>query len=163
MRNRYQNHGYQSQLDEDVLSATPLKFVHLLYRGALDSIAAARRYLRQRDIRARSRAISKAMGIVTELSLSLDQQQGGELSRNLADLYGYVQTLLIKANTEQSDPPLEEAERLLGTLGEAWASCESVDGSSQSHPGPANPAGYPENNPEAMQSRDRAISAYSFR
>ena len=115
--------AYQSNFDEEVLTANPLKLVHLLYRGALDSIASARRYLRLGDIRARSRAISKAMGIVTELSLSLNQTEGGELSRNLAELYAYVQTLLIKANTEQCDPPLAEAEQLLGTLADAWDSC----------------------------------------
>jgi flagellar protein FliS len=117
--------GYQNQnyFDEEVLAANPLKLVHLLYRGVLDSIVAARRYLRLGDIRARSRAISKAMGMVTELSLSLDHDTGGELSRTLAELYAYVETLLIKGNTEQCDPPLAEAERLLGTLADAWESC----------------------------------------
>jgi flagellar protein FliS len=114
---------YPVFLDEEVLTATPLRFVQLLYRGALDSIASARRYLRLGDIRARSLAISKAMGIVTELSLSLNRQAGGDLSRNLAELYSYVVTLLIKANSEQCDPPLAEAERLLGTLEEAWKIC----------------------------------------
>lgn len=118
---------YPAFLDEEVLNATPLKFVHLLYRGALDSIAAARRYLRLGDIRARSKAISKAMGIVTELSLSLNRQAGGELSKNLAELYSYIEILLIKANSEQCDPPLAEAERLLGTLEEAWRICAQSD------------------------------------
>lgn len=115
--------AYQEQIDEEVLAASPLKFVHLLYRAALDSIASARRYLRLGDIRARSRAISKAMLIVTELSLALNRKEGGELSRNLAELYAYVESLLIKANFEQCDPPLAEAERLLGTLAEAWETC----------------------------------------
>jgi len=114
---------YPTFLDEEVLTATPLKFVQLLYRGALDSIASARRYLRLGDIRARSRAISKAMAIVTELSLALNHQAGGELSKNLALLYGYVELLLMKANAQQIDPPLAEAERLLGTLAEAWDAC----------------------------------------
>lgn len=114
---------YPTFLDEEVLTATPLKFVQLLYRGALDSIASARRYLRLGDIRARSRAINKAMAIVTELSLSLNQQAGGELSKNLALLYGYIELLLMKANSQQIDPPLAEAERLLGTLAEAWDAC----------------------------------------
>jgi flagellar protein FliS len=114
---------YPTYLDEEVLNATPLKFVQLLYRAAMDSIASARRYLRLGDIRARSQAISKAMRIVTELSLSLDKKAGGELSKNLAALYSYVVSLLIKANSEQRDPPLAEAERLLGTLAEAWEIC----------------------------------------
>ena len=52
---------YPTYFEDEVLNATPLKFVQLLYRGALDSIASARRYLRLGDIRARSLAISKAM------------------------------------------------------------------------------------------------------
>jgi flagellar secretion chaperone FliS len=122
---------YPAYLDEEVLNATPLRFVFLLYRAALDSIASARRYIRLGDIRARSLAISKAMRIVAELSLSLDRKAGGELSKNLAELYSYVQSLLTKANFKQSEAPLAEAERLLGTLAEAWEIC------AQSAPAPA--------------------------
>ena len=114
---------YQSYLEDEILIATPLRLIQLLYRGALDSITSARRYLKLGDIRARSRAISKAIAIVTELSLSLDHAKGGELSKNLAELYAHTQTLLIEANVKQSDPPLEEAESLLSTLMEAWQSC----------------------------------------
>jgi flagellar protein FliS len=112
--------GYQNYLDDEILTASPVKLVHLLYGAALDSIASARRYLRLGDIRARSRAITRVMRIVTELSLSLNPAEGGLLSRNLAELYAFVETLLIKANTEQCDPPLAEAERLLGILAKAW-------------------------------------------
>lgn len=129
MRNR----GYQNYLDHEVLTATPLKLVELLYRGALDSIASARRYLRLGDIRSRSRAIGKATAIVTELSLALDHEKGGELSRNLANLYAYIAKLLIRANAEQIDPPLAEAEQLLSTLVEAWTKCaqDEVNGVSR--------------------------------
>lgn len=117
------NKGYQNSFDNEVLEANAFKLVELLYRGGLESIAAARRNLQVGDIRARSRAISKAMAIVTELSLSLNHNAGGELSRNLAELYAYIEKLLIQANVEQCDPPLAEAERLLSTLGESWTRC----------------------------------------
>lgn len=115
--------GYQNYLEDEVLTASPMKLVELLYRGALDSIASARGYLRRGDIRARSRAISKAMAIVTDLSLALDHDKGEEISRNLARIYAYVEKLLIQANAEQTEPPLVEAERLLSTLLEAWSRC----------------------------------------
>src|SRR5260370_30187884 len=81
---------YHNYLEEEVMAANRLQLVRLLYRGALDSITAARRHLRLGEIRARSGAISKAMAIVTELARSLDTQMSGELSQNLAELYGYV-------------------------------------------------------------------------
>lgn len=112
--------GYQNYFKDEVLSASPVTLVELLCRGALEAIVSAKRYLQLGDIGARSRAITKAMAIITELSLALDHEQGGELSSNLARLYGYIERLLIQANSEQREPPLVEAEQLVTTLLEAW-------------------------------------------
>ena len=111
---------YRNFLEEEVLSASPVKLVQLLYEGALDATGAARRYLRLGDIRARSRAITKAMAAVTELSLSLDHEAGGSLSKNLAELYGFIERQLIEGNARQTDAPLAAAERLLTILLEGW-------------------------------------------
>jgi flagellar protein FliS len=116
------NKRYQESLDHEILTADPVRLIQMLYRGAVDSITTARRSLKLGDIRARSRAISKAMAIVTELSLSLNHTMGGDLSKNLAELYAYAEKLLIQANWEQSDAPLAEAECLLSTLLEGWPS-----------------------------------------
>jgi len=124
---------YHNYLEEEVLAANPIQLVRLLYRGALDSITAARRHLRLGEIRARSGAISKAMAIVTELARSLAPQVSGELNHNLAELYGYVQSLLIEANVRQSDAPLAEAETLLTTLLEAWKCCAQRDDTGAGH------------------------------
>jgi flagellar protein FliS len=153
---------YPTYLDEEVLNATPLKFVLLLYRAALDSIASARRYIRLGDIRARSQAITKAMRIVTELSLSLDKKAGGELSKNLAELYSYVQSLLIKANSKQCDPPLAEAERLLGTLAEAWEICAQSAAAPLNHQEQIDPKHEPLPDP-LLEAMPWAYSAHSLR
>jgi flagellar protein FliS len=114
------NHGYQNYFDNEVLAASPWKLIEMLYGAALDAIAAARRHVRNRDIRARTRAINRAMRIVFELSQCLNHEAGGSLSRNLAGLYGYIGRLFIEANTKQVEGPLAEAEALLFTLAEAW-------------------------------------------
>jgi flagellar secretion chaperone FliS len=117
------NHGYQNYFDNQVLAASPLKLIEMLYGAALDSIAAARRHLRRGDILARTRAVNKALRIVSELSRSLNHQAGGDLSRRLASLYRYVMRLLIEANAKQIDAPLAEAESLICILAEAWKAC----------------------------------------
>lgn len=117
------NHGYQSYFDNEVLAASPLKLIQLLYAAALDSIAAARCHLHRGDIRARTRAINKALRIVTELSRCLNHEVGGDLSRSLADLYAYVIRRLIEADATQKEAPLADAERLMSTLDEAWRAC----------------------------------------
>ena len=117
---------YDSYQEAEVLSANPLGLVRLLYRGAIEAIATARRCLAAGDIAGRSQAITKAVKIVTELAFSLDHQKGAELSRTLVELYDYVQRLLIDANCRQVDPPLAEAQELMATLQEAWEKCESA-------------------------------------
>jgi len=109
-------------LEAEVLNAEPLKLVVMLYRAAIEAVAAARRHVRQGNIRERSGSITRAMEIVNELALSLNHAAGGVISRNLAELYAYVQTRLIEANTQQTEPPLAEVETLLSTLLEAWCS-----------------------------------------
>jgi flagellar protein FliS len=117
------NHGYQNYFDNEVLAASPMKLIEMLYGAALDSIGVARRHVQHGDIRARSRAINKALRILSELTHCLNHEAGGSLSRNLAGLYGYVGRLLIEANTKQIEAPLAEAEGLLTTLAEAWTAC----------------------------------------
>ena len=72
----------------------------MLYGAALDSIAAARRRLRDGDIRARAGAINKAIADCEwSCSMCLNHEAGGALSRNLAGLYAYIVRLLIESNT----------------------------------------------------------------
>ena len=115
---------YDTYLEAEVLGADPIKLVHMLYRGAAEAVSAARRHLAAREIRERSRQITKAWEILFELSNSLDHNQGGDLSRRLSDLYAYMQRRLLEANQQQSDAPLAEVESLLATLSEAWATAD---------------------------------------
>ena len=114
---------YQNYLEAEVMSADPVRLVQMLYRGALDAIDDARGYLKAGDIAARSAAVTKAVAILQELIASLNFDAGGELSRNLADLYDYAQKRLLEANVRQTDEPLAEVQRLLAPLLEAWDAC----------------------------------------
>ena len=105
------------------MSADPIQLVQILYRAALDSIRTARECLRKGDIVGRSKSITKALGMLSELVTSLDHERGGEISDNLVRLYDYVQRLLMDANFRQVDEPMAEAESLLLTLLEAWSAC----------------------------------------
>src|SRR5207248_1248658 len=111
---------FHHYLEAEVMGSDPVKLIHMLYRGALQSVGAARRDLAAGNIQQRSRQITKAWEILQELLRSLDHTHGGELSRNLAGLYSYIQQRLLDANAGQIDEPLAEAERLLATLSEAW-------------------------------------------
>ena len=112
--------AHDAYLESRIGSANPIELVRLLYQGATGAVRDARKHLAARDIAARSRAISRAYAILTELTVSLDHRAGGDLSLRLASLYGYMQRRLLEANFQQADPPLGEVLGLLATLGEAW-------------------------------------------
>ena len=113
-------HAHDAYLESRVLSADPVELVKMLYQAAIAAVKDARRHLANRDIAARARAITKACTIVTELTVSLDHECGGDLSRGLARLYDYIGRRLIEANFRQTDRPLEEVLGLLSTLAEGW-------------------------------------------
>jgi len=128
-------------LQAEVLSADPLKLVQLLYRGAIDNVVTARRHLAAGEIRQRSKNITKAWEILLELIRSLDHSQGGDLSKNLASLYTYMQKRLMEANSQQSDRQLQEVEILLTTLLDGWQQVTAQHSSSSAaHSKPAYPA-----------------------
>jgi flagellar protein FliS len=107
-------------LESEVLNADPVKLINLLYHGAVEAVAAARRHLAAGEIGARSRQIVKAWNILHELNCSLDAAPSPELAARLSALYFYMQQRLLDANAAQDPAPLAEVESLLNTLAEAW-------------------------------------------
>ena len=100
--------------------------VGMLFEGALGAVARARGAMREGDIPGKSNAIRKALGIVGEgLRASLNVAEGGELARNLDQLYGYIELRLTHANMRNDDAALEECASLLRPLYEAWQQISS--------------------------------------
>ena len=101
--------------------ATPHKLVSLLYAQMVDEIARARGALTRKDIPAKAQAVAKAVRIVEEgLKAPLDLQRGGDLARNLNDLYEYLARRLTLANLRNDDAILAECGRLAQTMRESW-------------------------------------------
>jgi flagellar protein FliS len=115
-------------LESRILSASPLELIEILYEHAMIEIQDARQSLARGDVAARSRSISKAIAIIGELQSSLDHQAGGEIAANLGRLYRYMCARLTAGNLTQSDAPLAEVERLLGSVLVAWRAIAPISG-----------------------------------
>jgi flagellar protein FliS len=113
-------------LEDRILSADPVELIHIVYQHALDMVIDARRHLAAGEVTERSRSISRAISAVSELDSSLDHAHGGQISKNLGDLYQYMRTRLTAANLMQQDAPLAEVESLLATLDEAWSALRTL-------------------------------------
>jgi len=133
--------GRGAYLKNEILETDGWRLVELIYQAAIEAIGKARLHLREGAIQARSRQITRASELVAELALSLDHNAGGSLSRNLAELYDYIQRLLQEANFRQIEPPLAEAQELLRTLLEAWQEAAPAALASSSSPTAYSPQG----------------------
>lgn len=118
--------AYDSQLEPEVLEAEPVERVIILYRAAIEAIGSARRAVAEGNIEARVRSVNKASAILIELSTSLHRESGGDIARNLTELYDYMQRRLMEANFRQSDQPLAETAKLLSTLIDGWVEAGAV-------------------------------------
>jgi flagellar protein FliS len=107
-------------LETHVMSAEPMELVCLLYQHAIDAVRDARGNLERGDIAGRGKAISKAIGILGELTSSLNKEAGGTLCNSLEQLYSYMTLRLTEANIRKQDGPLAEVQNLLATLSQAW-------------------------------------------
>ncbi|HTP32650.1 MAG TPA: flagellar export chaperone FliS [Candidatus Acidoferrales bacterium] len=134
------NNGHDAYLESRVLAADPVELVNLLYQACRQAVRDAREHLGAGRIGERSRAITKAHEVLTELAGSLDHNRGGEISRRLAQLYDYMQRRLLDANMKQSDEPLVEVLGLLNTLAEAW---QGVKPAAKPASGPQSPWAQP--------------------
>jgi flagellar protein FliS len=62
----------------------------------------------------------RAQAVISELLETLDLERGGELARNLTQIYEYMNHRLVEANLRKDVAPAREVERLLRELLPAW-------------------------------------------
>ncbi|HQS31599.1 MAG: flagellar export chaperone FliS [Polaromonas sp. 39-63-203] len=107
------------------MSASPHQLITMLFDGAKTAITMARHHMAHKEIAAKGIAISKAINIIENgLKASLDADVGGAagaaLVANLAALYDYINERLLYANLRNDLAQLDEADRLLESIGSAW-------------------------------------------
>ena len=88
------NHYRQTQ----VLTATGVQLIVLLYDSAIQAVELASDGIARRHQSDKARFLGRAVGIVSELSSVLDFERGGEVAKSLYRLYDYMLSELTQAN-----------------------------------------------------------------
>ena len=116
--NQYQNN--------QILTAPPEQVLIMLYDGAIRFVRQARLAIEQKDVPARTRAISKAVAIITEFSNTLDYEIGGEIAIDLGRLYDFMVRELAAVNARGDAEKLTPVENILVELREAWVEAAKI-------------------------------------
>ena len=113
---QYQQNGAKAE----VLVADPHRVIQLLMQGFLDRVAAAKGCMERNEIAGKGTLITKAIDIANGLQNSLDMDQGGDISADLAALYDYMTRRLLEANKNNDPEILDEVSRLMRDIKEGW-------------------------------------------
>ena len=103
-----------------ILTASEIQVVILLYDGALQSLELAREGILKNDYVDKARFLGRAIAIVSELSDVLDMEQGKDIALSLRRLYDYMLHEMTQANLRHNIRHLDGPIRCLSTLREGW-------------------------------------------
>lgn len=101
--------------------------VQMLLDGAIERVRLARQAQVEGNSEIRGMAVGNTISILGVLQASLDRDLGGEIAENLDALYDYMTRRLAGVSIEKEASSLDEVERLLVQLSDAWAGIAAED------------------------------------
>lgn len=114
------NNPYKQYQKTQITTASREKILLMLYEGAIRFTKQAAVAMDNKKIADKGKYISKATAIISELMATLDFKVGGQLAADLENLYVFMIDKLIEGNINNDRSCLEQVEKLLMTLYEAW-------------------------------------------
>ncbi|AFG38743.1 flagellar export chaperone FliS [Spirochaeta africana] len=132
----YSRNALNAYKETRVRTASRGQLIVMLYDEAIRQIDAAMELLEGDSLRydTVNEALTKAKDCITELMVSVDFEQGGEIAQNLFSLYSYFGRQILEANINKDVKLLRPVRRQLHTLREAWSEIagRSQDGAAPS-------------------------------
>jgi flagellar secretion chaperone FliS len=102
------------------LTADPARLVLMLFDGAARFLRYARAALDRNDLKEFAQAMSRAHAIIAELAGSLKEDQGGDVTKNLASVYRFALLHLTEGQLAKSSAHIDRVLGLLQTLREGF-------------------------------------------
>ena len=112
--------AYNTYRQTQAQTATPGELIVMLYRGAVRFVASGIEGIEAHNVEVAHNFLLRAQAIINELLESIDVERGGEVARNLWQLYEFMNRRLVEANLRKDAEPAREVEQLLRDLLPAW-------------------------------------------
>lgn len=110
----------QVAVQTSVQEASPHRLVELLFEGLVEAMGQAAVAIEVKNTPIKNRALMRAVRILDEgLKAALDLESG-VIARDLNDLYAYLCLRLTQANLHSDLAAIEECQRLVKPIREAW-------------------------------------------
>jgi flagellar protein FliS len=106
--------------DQEILTASPARLVAMLYDKAVSCLHDAIAAIEAGDIERRYKSTTRASEIITHLAVTLDMERGGEIAKNLEQLYRFMLKHLLDVNIRNDAKAAADVIKLLEPLRASW-------------------------------------------
>jgi len=110
--------SYQQYIRHDVMMATPMELVVMLYTGCIKRLRLGQAALEKSDYEAANAHLQRAQDIVVELIMGLDLNY--DIARDLLKIYEFVHRQIVSANAAKDAAMIPPITEIMSTLREAW-------------------------------------------
>jgi len=121
MQPSYGGNASDQYLVQKINGASLEQLVVLLLEGGQRFLAQAILAMERKDIPTKARLINRVSAIIEELSVWVDQEQGGELALNLTRIYEWWLNELFEGSQRNQADRLQRIQRQMGEMRETWA------------------------------------------
>lgn len=104
--------------NQQIMTASPEMLTLMLYNGAIRFVSESIQGVEQGDLQKAHDANLRAQDIVKEFMSTLNMDY--DISKNLYDLYEYMNYRLVQANIKKDKEQLEEVKGLLTEFRDTW-------------------------------------------
>ena len=111
---------HKSYKSAEVVTADRGKLVIMIYDHCIKWIRRAEEDCKTGSLEKMAKSIQRAQAGITELMCALDMEKGGDIARNLFNLYDFYSKHLTQAIKERSAQALAEVLAMMSSLREAW-------------------------------------------
>lgn len=122
-----QKNPYDQYKRTEINTANQGKLIVMLYDGAIKFLNIALQNMNPRTYDVVNNNILKTQDIITELLLSLNMKEGGDISKNLSSLYLYFKKRLLEANVQKNPEIVTEIIKLMKELRDSWEKISSKE------------------------------------
>ena len=107
-------------LGKPVVTPSKTDLVVMLYDGIGRMLGEAEVALVGQQMDVLHNRLVRAQACIAELTAGLDMEKGGEIARNLMDIYDYWNRRLVEANVKKDATPVREVRGHVLDLKEVW-------------------------------------------
>lgn len=133
-----QNQAAAIYRNQEVMTASPAKLVAMLYDRAMRALRDAVRAIDAGEIEARWKNNNLAVEIITHMWGTLDMERGGDMSKNLSDLYRFMLRRLADVDAKNDRQAALDVIGLIEPLAASWHQLAAQAGVTQAGAAPAS-------------------------